>query len=194
MATIERTVFGVGYNSKDTPTKVSGKATPEYRAWKGMLQRAYSDKYSANNPTYSGVSVCPTWHDFTVFAEWHALEPNAGLPGFDLDKDLRIPGNKVYGPSSCSYVPCQINSLLYKGRGTQGKLPVGVQTNGKRYQACLSVGGRRISLGTYTTPDQASVVYSAAKQQHVRSMAMEYREYLHPEVYEYLHYWGPQQG
>ena len=154
-----------------------------------MLRRCYSDEHLAKYPTYSGGSVHPDWHNFQAFAEWLHAQPNSQNDGFHLDKDLLVFGNKIYSADTCTFVPSQINTLLSDRAAGRGLYPQGVTANRKGYQAKLSVNGKRLSLGTYSSPEQAYTVYKAAKEQQVRSMAVEWREWLHPKVYANLMEW-----
>ncbi len=78
-----------------------------YSAWHGMLERCYSKGRQSKQPSYTGCTVCPEWHNFQVFAEWFV----AGFSkGTQLDKDIKFPGNKVYSPETCIFVTNQVNS------------------------------------------------------------------------------------
>ena len=184
-------VHGVGYfGVVDLIENTDRNHVHAYKKWKRMLERCYSEECHARKPTYIGCSVIPEWHNFQVFAAWHESEPNSGNLGFHLDKDLRLGGNKVYSPSTCSFVPAVINSLLTDSGASRGILPQGVSASGKGFRSCLCVNGKQLRLGTYSTPNQAHEVYKKAKEVNVRSMAEEWKDYLHFEVYDYLKTWN----
>lgn len=184
-------VFGVGYIAVgEYSAWGGGKYSPAYVAWRDMLGRCCYAGYQVKYPTYIGCSVSNAWHNFQVFAEWFYSQDNSQKAGFALDKDLRITSNKEYGPDTCSFVPEQINSLLNDSGASRGKYEQGVSAHGKGYLARLSVKGKAIYLGKYSTPEQAHAVYKAAKQANVRSMAVEYKEFLHPTVYTNLIGWS----
>ncbi len=183
-------VFGVGYvGVGGHNVSVKGKSTAAYEAWASMLRRCYSDEYLAKQPTYIGCSVHPDWFNFQTFAEWFNDQPNSQNHDFQLDKDLLALGNRVYSADTCSFLPQEINKLLNNQAASRGLYPQGVRASGKGYQAQLSVNGKRLSLGTYSSPEQAYTVYKAAKEQQVRSMAVEWREWLHHKVYANLMAW-----
>ena len=183
-------VCGIGYvGAGGHVVSVGGRCTAAYESWKRMLERCYSDEFLAKYSTYIGCSVHPDWHNFQTFAEWFHSQPNSQNDGFALDKDLLVLGNKLYGPSACSFVPQEINKLLNDNASSRGLYPQGVTANGKGYKATLSVNGKNLHLGTYSSPEQAYTVYKAAKEQQVRSMAVEWREWLHPKVYANLIAW-----
>jgi len=182
-------VFGVGYiGDGEYRSRIKGKNTSVYDSWKNMLRRSYDLDYHDRYPTYIGCSVVDEWHNFQVYAKWYNNQPN-NKAGFHLDKDLRIGGNKAYGPDTCSFVPQQINKLLNDHAASLGDLPQGVSRDRKSFRVQLTVNGKRIRLGTYSTPEQAFAVYKTAKEDNVKVIANEWKAYLHPEVYEYLKTW-----
>lgn len=46
------------------------------------------------------------WHNFQVFANWYTdnYPRNLASGEYQLDKDIRIEGNKEYGPDACKFV------------------------------------------------------------------------------------------
>jgi len=183
-------VYGHGFvGVGNYRTTTGGELTLAYKVWTSMLKRCYSPLYLKKYPTYRGCSVHSDWLSFQSFAAWHEKEDNSQKIGFDLDKDLRVHENKVYGPETCSFVPQQINKLLTNCGVLRGDLPRGVCAAKKYFTASLRVRGKRQKLGSYATPELAYEVYKKAKEANVKSMAEEWRDYLHPEVYDYLRVW-----
>ena len=181
--------YGVGYiGDGDYRSTANNKKTPAYRSWSSMLRRCYDPDWHISRPTYIGCSVADEWHNFQVYAEWYYDQPN-NKAGFHLDKDLRIGGNKQYGPDTCSFVPYHINSLLIDCAASRGDLPQGVSRHGNGFRVHLAVNGKIIRLGTYATAEQAFTVYKATKEENVKLMAEEWKDWLHPEVYNYLMGW-----
>jgi len=93
-------VSGVGYIGfgKYISTHIS------YEKWSAMLNRCYGKLYQKEKPTYRGCTVCEEWHNFQNFALWYEENyPNDGIE-YQLDKDIKIKGNKVYSPDSCAFV------------------------------------------------------------------------------------------
>ena len=71
-----------------------------------MFDRCYYSGYQDNNPTYRGCTVAEEWHNFQNFAKWY--EDNY-IEGYQLDKDIKVEGNKVYGPDTCMFISKQEN-------------------------------------------------------------------------------------
>lgn len=187
-----KTVHGVGYLGVGSyRSSVGGNMTPNYLCWSEMIRRCYDAKFHARSPTYRDVEVCGEWHNFQVFAEWFNSQPNAGLVGFQLDKDLRIMGSRLYSPETCSFVPNEINSLLGRGKDSIDGLPQGVFLHKKidKYAASLTVNGKNVYLGIFSTAKEASCVYRSAKESNVREMATTYKSVIHKDVFENLMNW-----
>lgn len=96
-------VYGVGFMGVGTyvgGTGTGGKHSRVYKIWHNMFKRCYSGRY----PTYADCTVRPDWHNFQNFAKWYEENyPNDGGK-WDLDKDIKVDGNKVYGPELCIFV------------------------------------------------------------------------------------------
>ena len=54
---------------------------------------------------------------------------NQKWEGLELDKDLLVKGNKIYGPDTCCFLPGAINSLFSHGQKKKNNLPEGVTLN-----------------------------------------------------------------
>lgn len=190
---LHSSVCGVGcYGVGSYKTRIECKKTKCYMTWMNMLLRCYSVKMSETQPTYKSCSVAEVWLNFQNFAEWYYQQPYANEPGFDLDKDLIILGNKEYSPETCSLVPHQINKLLIDHGSARGEWKQGVRYNkrDRKYESCVSMcDENRKYLGRYSTPEEAYIVYKAAKKKFVREQAEKYKDVLHPMVYFNLKNW-----
>ncbi len=82
------------------------------------------------------------------------------INGWHLDKDILFPGNKVYGPGFCCFVPPEINSLLNYHSNRQSKYGCGIRllSNGK-FQVYGNFAGSPNYLGTYPDLISARVSY-----------------------------------
>jgi len=183
-----KSVIGVGfYGHGPHKAKIRGKVQRVYNVWKAMFVRCYSQKELNRHPTYMDCRVDSRWHNFQVFADWFYEQPNHDSVGFDLDKDLLVLGNRVYGPEFCSFVPNSINKLLSDSRGSRGKYPQGVSTHRDgKYYANIQINNKQRCLGSYATPEEAEAVYRYAKQMYVKEQAMKHKDVLHPKVYDNL--------
>lgn len=186
------TAHGVGFFGVGPYKAGRGSSmAPEYRSWRKMMDRVYSEECLQAFPTYTQCSVHPSWHNFQTFAEWFSRQKNAGRKGFALDKDLRKLGNKQYSSDTCSFVPAKINCLLSDSAAIRGEFPIGVSINIRdgRYQSHIKLDGKGKNLGLFDCPEDAHKAYLSAKVAHVAFMAEKYKEDLHEEVYNNLANW-----
>jgi len=163
-------VCGIGINDANYavhPT-VNGKKIkcPFYGAWKDMLSRCYDPKYQARYPSYIGCSVVPEWLSFMTFRAWMVEQD---WQGRQLDKDLLIPGNRVYGPSTCVFVSDGLNKFTTDSAAARGEWPIGIYWNkqkGKFLAQCNNpFTGKREYLGLFTCPDEAHEAWRNRKHE-----------------------------
>lgn len=98
-------IYGVGYIGDGSYKATSkGRISKPYQVWRGMMERSYSEKLHRRAPTYKGCEVHPDWHNFQNFAKWYEVNyPNDGNR-YELDKDIKFEGNKIYSPETCLFV------------------------------------------------------------------------------------------
>ncbi|CAL9959044.1 HNH endonuclease [Vibrio phage 219E48-1] len=122
-------VFGVGFiGVGEYKVSVNSKITKAYQCWSDMLKRCYSEEYQLNKPTYIGCSVHPDWHNFQAFAKWY--DKNHPIDGskYELDKDILVEGNKVYGPETCMFVTGAENMIKAHAKSYAFVSPKGIRT------------------------------------------------------------------
>jgi len=97
-----KTVCGVGFigegKYKTTENKVQ---LTSYTRWYEIIRRCYHERSLIKHPTYKDCTVDKRWHNYQVFAKW--FEENY-IEGYEIDKDIKIEGNRVYGPDTCVFV------------------------------------------------------------------------------------------
>lgn len=106
------TVLGVAMIG-DGPYRntINYKTTKEYKCWISMIYRCY-DKSSSNYHRYGGrgVKVCDEWLNFQNFAKWYHEHIPAHGNNWQLDKDIKVDGNLIYGPDFCVFASPQENT------------------------------------------------------------------------------------
>lgn len=164
-------VQGVGINDYEGSISVNGRIIKSYQAWKDMLKRCYSEKYQIKKPTYIGCTVADEWLYFSNFKKW--FDENY-VDGYQLDKDLKYLGNKVYSKEACFFVTRELNSLFTNNRRNKGECQTGVSFHKckGRYRSTVRVKGRSKWLGLFSTSDEAEKVYLTAKGNEVIRQAM----------------------
>lgn len=178
-------LYGVGVIG-DTPTKENGKFTKLYTAWKGMLERCYTEKSLAKCPTYLGCSVSDNFKNFTFFKEWAEKQVGSDKDGWNLDKDILVRGNKIYSEDTCCFVPQEVNKIFTNMKNTNsGLVGVNKRPTGK-YYATVKHSGKIHYLGSYATEVEAFQAYKQAKEKFVKDTAMEYIDIIDLRVYNAL--------
>lgn len=161
-------VFGVGNNDL-----LHTKLSLYYKKWYCMLQRCYDPKLHKKAPTYKECSVCKEWHTLSNFKKWLEDESNGYRDGYHLDKDIIVKGNKIYSPSTCCFIPPEINALFTKSQSVRGKFPIGVsKTKYGLFVARISTN--RSHIGVFENPNDAFLAYKCEKEKLIKSLANKY--------------------
>jgi hypothetical protein len=120
-------VYGVGYLGEGQYK--GAKALEAYNCWARMIRRCYSDLSLKKYPSYKGCTVCSDWHDFQIFAKWfYDNHPKDGKP-YELDKDIKFKGNRVYSPNTCLFVTHKENSIVANAKNHKLRSPDGKVVN-----------------------------------------------------------------
>jgi len=183
---MSKLVYGVGINDADYVTQIKeelgvsgGKRKqkvvwicPFYTTWKNMLRRGYSNKFKIKQPTYKDVTVCEEWHRFSTFRAWMQAQC---CEGSHLDKDLLVPGNKVYSPESCVFVSRQVNNFFLDRGNDRGDYKIGVdwhKQSGKFKARCNNpITGSREYLGLFESEEVAHQAWLSKKLEHAYALA-----------------------
>lgn len=177
-------ICGVGINDASyiTNSLVLGKkvVSLSYKTWKSMIERCYSVGYQKRFPTYVECFVCDEWLYFSNFDSWYK---DNFIEGYDLDKDLKVKGNKVYSPSTCIFIPQSVNKLFNECKSVRGKFPTGVSfsKSAEKYQSAVKYNGKRVHLGFFDSPELAREAYKQEKNKEIKRQAE-----IYPELKQYL--------
>ena len=183
---MNKLVYGVGVNDlgyrvhiREDVTKNGGKRIQKtvfickyYAAWKSMIERCYSKKFLERNPSYIGTSVCSEWLSATAFKKWMEKQD---WQGKCLDKDIIIPGSKLYSPDTCAFVLQATNKFVTARDACRGEYPIGVCLfkHTGRYQAQCGnpFTGKNEHLGYFSTPEEAHEVWRRRKHELAQLVA-----------------------
>ncbi len=155
-----RTLCGVGII--DVEDNSEGSAFK--KTWKRMIERCYSQVVLSENETYKDKRVAEDWLRFSKFKHWMERQDWQGM---ELDKDLKILGNKVYSEDSCSFIPKRINLLLSLSDASRTELPIGVTRHSQATGSYQSRCGRAY-LGLYNDPMSAHSAWQQEKAKQIR--------------------------
>lgn len=175
---LSRSVYGIGIiGAGDYLVSKNGKQVREYKVWKGMIERCY-EKSSRAYPYYGmkGVSVCDEWHNFQNFAKWYCdNHPKDGI-SYQLDKDLKAIGNKVYSPETCMFVSPKVNTFTLCRDRLSGDFLVGVNFDKRsgRFVAMCNNTFTSINeyLGCFSCELKAHLAWRKRKSELAYKLAM----------------------
>ena len=174
--TNKKLIWSVGIN--DSNYKITSdedgkrKVCPYYSRWYHILRRCYDKKFHQYNPCYKNCYVADEWKLFSNFKLWMESQD---WKGNELDKDLLIPGNKIYGPDTCIFVSHKVNSFLTIGTSKYNKYPLGChykKSTGKFYSR-IEVDNTKIILGIFDTPIEAHRKWQLKKIECINSIINE---------------------
>jgi len=173
---MKKLIYGIGTNDADYSlrpmvgnTRVRCKI---YSKWYDMLKRCYSERYQTRFPTYVGCTVCDEWLTFSKFKAWMETQD---WEAKELDKDLLVSGNKVYGPDTCIFVSQKINSLTIFHASRRGEYPIGLYFNKskRKLKSQVNINSKVTHLGYFDCPHQAHQAWQRAKIAIIRDAAKE---------------------
>ena len=154
-----------------------------YKIWDKMLRRHYDVKEIKKRVSYTKATMCKEWENFQNFAEW--CNENY-VEGWTLDKDLLSGSEKIYSPSTCCFLPNDLNNVFSIRTTNAKKLPVGVCTYKNKYRVAFSKYGYPTYYGDFNTIDEALKIYIKYKKEYIIELANKHRELLKEKVYKKL--------
>ncbi|WP_458717017.1 hypothetical protein [Pseudomonas gregormendelii] len=174
----QRLVCGWGINDADYGIQISSSSwndgikeftveydCPYYKKWSLMLTRCFSQKFKIKNPTYADVTVCDEWKRFSVFRAWMETMP---WQGNELDKDILGDGTH-YSPRTCCFVPKSVNMFWTRcGKKDVGLVGVSFDKSTGNFKAQCKIGGRRRTLGRFTSESDAHKAWIRGKAESLR--------------------------
>ncbi|EGT3619589.1 hypothetical protein FJ641_09325 [Clostridium perfringens] len=170
-------VYGVGFLG--TRDKINKHI---WKIWSDMLERCYTDRYSA----YNNCTVCKEWHNYYNFATWYSKHMYKINERLELDKDVLRNGEKFYSPNTCLLIPCTLNRYIATAtcRKKDG-LPTGVylQKN-KKYKVIKNFDGRQEKL--FNNLNDAYEWYLINKNNHFQKILLNYENKIPKYIYTVL--------
>ncbi len=181
--------YGLAINDANylTSRRVNGKKIncPYFVVWYGMIKRCYSESFQEASNTYKGCTVAADWLLFSNFKLWMEKQD---WQDKELDKDILIQGNKIYSKDTCVFVCNAINNLFITRKACRGttKLGVNIEKASGKFRAYCSDKGKTISLGRYTSEDEAHEAYKKYKYKLIKGLALKQKEPLRSAMLNYV--------
>lgn len=174
------TVYGFGFigNENIKQDVLTKKASD---LWRSMILRCYSTESNRSFASYADKTVCEEWRSFLLFKLWFIEKVNSGhyKEGWHLDKDLLFKGNKVYSPTTCVFIPKEINLALPLSKN--GKDYGYIEYRGKCRASCMNILGKTEHL--YGTKEECINWYKNKKRESLLSKAELFKGELEPQAY-----------
>ena len=171
-----KNVLNIGYKGIGCYDSTDKK---HYQKWMSMLKRCYSKNNNEKSKSYKTIEVCEEWHNFQNFAQW--FEENY-IEGWELDKDLLSFDSKIYSPTSCCFLPNEINIFL-KRSGNNHSSNKGVYPIRNGYKAIIQKYGKQIYLGFHNSLEKARKAYLNEKNKHKMELLEKYKDKLPDRTY-----------
>lgn len=184
-------LYGVAINDADYKVRVTenytkpcGKRTsrdlwvcPYFSRWKNLISRVYG---TSKKKAYDGVTVCEDWLLFSNFKAWMESQNWVGM---QLDKDLKVKGNKVYSPETCMFIPAEVNSFLIDQKKSEKFKGTSWHIHCEKYQVNVSnpFTKKLENLGYFDSKVTANSAYQARKTELAMELAKSY-EKSYPEI------------
>jgi len=151
----------VKYDHSSGKKKVISKC-PFYMKWSGILYRCYN----SDAPAYEGCTISDEWRYFSNFKKW--MESRS-WEGKEIDKDILVPGNKVYGEDTCLLVSRDLNNILHTAESRRGEYPQGVSpvSRSTKYHVRQSKYGKICYIGYYDTVEEAALAYREHRREYL---------------------------
>lgn len=165
--------------------KASGDSKPAYKKWQDMWARVGSDNPDLS--AYADCTISEEWQNFQTFADfYYACRYNEDE--WELDKDILVPHNRVYGVEFCVFVPKEINLFIQFNRTKSSALPTGVREapQPNTWTTSIKVDGKSKHLGTFYSIESAYFAYKLAKEKEAVRIARKWESYVDPRVTESL--------
>lgn len=193
----KKLVYGVGINDVDAPISwwENGKRVrdPYYEIWEPILRRCYGPKFQKKFPTYIGCTMHSDWHRLSKFKEWADSQPQTDWRDLQIDKDLLVKGNKVYGPDTCCFLTHRENTVFRPSAiklGSARHMNTGKRK--KRWRSKIAFGMRRKTLcfGYYSTREEAEIAAFQASLPIVTELAnANPHQFIREAMYRWIEDW-----
>jgi hypothetical protein len=155
-----------------------------------MMFRCYGDNRDEGTlRNYGDCSVYEEWHNFQNFAEWCQTQKGMNFLDSQLDKDIKLKGNRTYSPDNCCFVPGHINSAITGFKHLNSSGSAGVWKFKDSYIAEVTTFSTKQHLGTFDNLDDAEYVYKRVKSTYISALADVYKDRLAEDVYLKLKGW-----
>lgn len=132
--------------------------------WNNIKNRCNpNNAWQKLSPFYIGCTMSENFQDFQFFVEWH-IQQIGFSEAYTIDKDILIPGNKIYSEEYCVLVPQSLNNFFIVHPTSNG-LPQGVSIHKQsgKYRASINSFGNSRHIGLFSSIELAATAYLEEK-------------------------------
>lgn len=158
------------------------------KMWRSMVARCFSKKWDNGNRKTGQPDVDPDWLNFQIFAKWYYSQNGNTLVGWELDKDILVPGNRTYSSDKCCIVPREINIAFPLSHTASNRVYFSERNKNYSVNWRNEEGERCIRVFKIETDAKDFKILKT--KEHMQRLAVKYRETLDTRVYEALFNWG----
>lgn len=132
------------------------------KKWSSMIYRCGKHK------SYLDCNVSEEWLIFDNFYKWMITKD---FKNKELDKDIILPGNKIYSKDTCCFVYRSINLLFretdcaYFGKG------ITYNTRQDSFSSTITINKVRHFLGCFKTAKEAKDTYNIERNNYINYLA-----------------------
>lgn len=167
----------------------------KYNLLSNMKTRCYGENQRKQYSCYENCCICYEWlEDAKKFYNWadehYYTIDNLPDSNIQLDKDILVPGNLVYSPDTCMFIPDKMN-LFFKSLNKKSVfLPPGVRKlKNEKYQSEIGIEGKKKIIGIYNTVEEAQEAYKTEKIKECERIADYYKDMVPEKVTEAFLQW-----
>lgn len=181
----KRTLYGIGYLGCND--SLIDKDNYIYSKWANMMQRCYDEEVHKKKPYYAQCTVDIEWQNFSNFREWFK-ENIMGDRKVDLDKDILIPGNTVYGSETCTLVTHFANTIFETTRGMESNIVKNNDTG--KYDVSMTILGTKKEVGSFDTEEEATQGFFDYKNDYITEFAKNSKGKVPYKTFEAMTSWN----
>ena len=172
--------------------KILSNHTRSCVLWNNMTNRCRENSAQRKNNT-SYIQVENHFESFDLFTDWCQeeygyLNKNPHGTFWSLDKDILVPGNRIYSPDTCMFIPLTANNVLLGSDKTRGGSAIGVrehiQGNCVKWMASCRQRDGSSYLGVFFTEAEAHAAWQKSKISRLWEEASEVED--HEKLYTAL--------
>lgn len=179
-------VYGEGFF--DLKEKTKGNKI--YKCWSNILERCYSERSLTIRDTYQNTSMCEEWKTYSNFKQWY--EENY-IEGYEIDKDLLSMNQSIYSPTTCVFVPKEINMCINDSKNStllgvryKKKSKDMINEHAKPYCSEISIDNKKKHLGYFPTSFEAHQQWQIAKISYLNDLKLKYENVVDVRVLDSL--------